>query len=67
VLLPEKDDTFLRFGVRTLDMKASSPTGDITQGALLERASARLRTAMALFEIGVALKRAQLRRQDCGQ
>jgi hypothetical protein len=45
-------------------MKATSPTEPVSENALVERASARLRTALALFGTGVAIKRAQLRRQD---
>jgi Rv0078B-related antitoxin len=45
-------------------MKVTSSTDPATQSASIVRASAKLRTALALFESGVALKRAQLRRQD---
>lgn len=44
-------------------MKANSPA-ERTEADVLSAAARRLRTALALHEDGVAMKRAQLRRQN---
>ena len=45
-------------------MKATSQTDTGVHDEALVRAAAKLRTALALYESGLALKRAQLRRSD---
>jgi hypothetical protein len=42
----------------------AKPSAERTEAAVLSAVSRRLRTALALHEDGVAMKRAQLRRQN---